>query len=101
MDVKHFFSNGLYCKETKFLAGEWGEKHTHDFDHLSVLCCGKVELQIDGVSTYLEGPQVLTITAEKVHRVIAITDVTWLCCHATECTDPEEVDNVLIEVARA
>lgn len=97
MDIVHHFGGGMYIKETKFKAGEWGEKHTHSFEHLSILASGKVQLTIDNVSVELVGPQILTVQADKVHQVLALTDVVWLCCHSTDCTDPDEIDTVLIE----
>lgn len=97
MDVAHHFGGGMYIKETRFKAGEWGEKHTHSFEHLSILASGKVQLTIDNVSVELVGPQILTVQADKVHQVLALTDVVWLCCHSTDCTDPDEIDTVLIE----
>ena len=96
MKINHIFSSGVYIKETHFLAGESGEKHTHEYNHLSILASGKVELVIDGVSVFKTAPEVITITAGRSHRVIALTDATWLCCHATDCTDPDLVDGVLI-----
>lgn len=96
MDIKHHFGGGIYIKETRFKAGEWGEKHTHSFDHLSILVAGKVQLTIDNVGVEIEGPKILTVKADKVHQVLALTDATWLCCHATECTDPEKIDHELI-----
>jgi hypothetical protein len=38
----------------------------------------------------------LTIEADKHHGVKSLTDVVWYCIHATECTDLDEVDEVLI-----
>lgn len=96
--ILHHFASGICIKETKFKAGEWGEKHAHNYDHLSVLASGKVELTIDNVSVgVLESPYILTVKADKVHQVKALTDATWLCCHATDCTDPSQIDQVLIE----
>lgn len=100
LNITHHFGGGVYIKETRFNEGEMGEKHTHSFDHLSYLVCGKVKLMVDGVSIYLEGPKALTIKADKVHQVYCLTDTTWLCIHATDCTDPEEIDTVLIEADR-
>lgn len=101
MIITHYFGGGVYVKETIFLAGEWGEKHVHDFDHLSTLVAGRVELKVDGVGIVIEGPKVLTIKAGKVHQVIALTDVVWHCTHKTDCVDPEEIDEVLIETLHA
>lgn len=97
MDITHHFGGGMYIKETHFKAGDWGEKHTHSFDHLSVLASGRVQLTVDNVSVEIEGPKILTVQAGKVHQVLALTDATWLCCHATDCTDPNQIDNKLIE----
>jgi enolase len=39
----------------------------------------------------------LTIAAGKHHGVKSLTDVVWYCVHATDCTDEDEIDEVLIE----
>lgn len=95
MKITHHFGGGVYVKETCFLAGESGEKHVHDYDHLSTLVSGCVELVVDGVSILKKAPEVITIQAGKSHQVIALTDTVWHCTHATDCTDPEKVDAVL------
>jgi hypothetical protein len=38
----------------------------------------------------------LTIEAGKHHGVKSLTDVIWYCIHATDCTDENEVDDVII-----
>jgi quercetin dioxygenase-like cupin family protein len=52
---------------------------------------------IDGDREKHIGPTALIIPAGKVHRIDAITDSVWFCVHATEETDPEKVDQVLIK----
>ncbi|MEB0058804.1 hypothetical protein [Variovorax sp. LG9.2] len=44
----------------------------------------------------LTGPAGITIKANTHHGVRALTDVVWYCIHATECTDANAVDEVLI-----
>ena len=34
--------------------------------------------------------------AGKHHGVKSLTDVVWYCIHATDCTDEDEIDEVLI-----
>lgn len=97
MKIIHHFSSGVYVKETYFDAGESGEKHIHDFDHLSTLVAGMVRLQVDNEIRVLTGPKVLTIKAGKSHKVTAITPAIWHCTHATDCTDPEEVDAAILK----
>ncbi len=38
----------------------------------------------------------LTIAAGKAHKVTALTDVRWLCVHATSETDPAAVDAAIL-----
>lgn len=83
-------------KETEIPAGTSLAQHAHDHDHLSYLARGRVLLTVDGLSRELAGPVGLTIEAGKVHEVHALTDAVWLCIWATECTDPERVDEALL-----
>jgi len=100
MNITHYFSSGTYCKETRMEAGEWGDKHVHDHDHLSVLCDGIARLTVDGETRTIQGPAVLTIEATRVHRVLAVTALTWLCIHATDETDPDKIDSALVHEER-
>lgn len=96
LNTHHHFGGGVYAKETRISAGLILVQHKHDYDHLSVLASGTVEMLVDGVRSKVTGPACLTIEAGKHHGVKALTDVVWYCIHATDCTDPGEVDEVLI-----
>lgn len=95
--IEHHFGGGVYAKETRIPAGYLLGKHTHAFDHLSILASGSVELMVDGEVSVVHAPACLTIKANKEHQVRSITDVVWYCVHATDCTDVDKVDKVLIE----
>jgi mannose-6-phosphate isomerase-like protein (cupin superfamily) len=95
--IAHHFGGGVYAKETHIPAGGLAVQHKHAFDHLSVLASGTVELTVDGETSTVQAPACLTIAAHKEHQVRAMTDVVWYCVHATNCTDPDVVDDVLIE----
>lgn len=97
--IAHHFGGGVYAKETRIPAGHWLVQHAHKFDHLSILAEGSVELIIDGESQIINAPACLTIKANKHHGVRSITDVAWYCIHATDCTDEDEIDEVLIAPA--
>lgn len=94
--IAHHFGGGVYAKETKVPAGMVLVQHKHNHDHLSVLAAGRVEVVVDGVRTEREGPACILIKAGKYHGVKALTDVSWFCIHATDCTDESEVDKVFI-----
>jgi quercetin dioxygenase-like cupin family protein len=94
--INHHFGAGVYAKETRIPAGSILIQHKHKYDHLSVLASGSVELIVDDVKSIVHAPACLTIQANKHHGVKSLTDVVWYCIHATECTEIDEIDDVLI-----
>jgi len=94
--INHHFSAGVYAKETLIPAGQVLVQHKHKFNHLSILASGSIELMVDGERNIIHAPACLTIEADKHHGVKSLTDVVWYCIHATECTDIDEIDEVLI-----
>lgn len=96
LNITHHFGGGVYAKETAVPAGCILVQHKHEHDHLSVLASGTVELLVDGVRSEITGPACVTIRAGKHHGIRALTNVVWYCIHATDCTDPEQVDEVLV-----
>ena len=88
--IKHHFSaGGVYAREQTLSAGEEVQKHAHDYDHLSYLGAGRASVEIDGELSVIDGPCMLEVKAGKVHRIQAITDITWLCIHSEGIADPE------------
>jgi len=94
--IAHHFGAGVYAKEALIPAGCILVQHKHKHDHLSILASGSVELVVDGMKSVIHAPACLTITANKHHGVKSITDVVWYCIHATDCTDTDEIDEILI-----
>ena len=94
--INHHFSAGVYAKETLIPAGHVLVQHKHKFDHLTILASGSIELMVDGEKRIVHAPACLTIEANKHHGVKSLTDVVWYCIHATDCTDTDEIDEVLI-----
>jgi quercetin dioxygenase-like cupin family protein len=92
----HHFGGGVYAKETRIPAGVALEQHVHPFDHLSILASGRAKIVAGEEFMLRDGPAVLLIRKGIKHKVHAITDITWLCVHATEETDPEKIDHVLV-----
>ena len=96
--IFHHFSDGLYAKEMRFNAGEAILKHTHEFNHLSILAAGKVVVMKGQEMEIIEAPACIEIKAGLTHGVKAITDCVWFCIHATDEKDSSKVDDVLIGV---
>jgi quercetin dioxygenase-like cupin family protein len=89
MILHHFSAGGVYAREQTLQAGDEVEKHAHDYDHLSYLASGSASVEIDGDLQVLNGPYMLEVKAGKVHRIHALTDLTWLCIHAESVADAE------------
>lgn len=96
LGVTHHFGGGVYAKETSVPAGFVLVQHKHAHDHLSILAAGTVELLVDGARSELTGPACVTIRAGKHHGIKALTDVSWFCIHATDCTYSDQVNELLI-----
>jgi quercetin dioxygenase-like cupin family protein len=95
--VRHNFAGGTYAKRVDMAAGCKIKKHQHSYDHLSILARGSIELTAGGKTTWHSAPDELMIKAGIDHEIKAMSDCTWYCIHATEETDPDSVDRVLIE----
>ena len=71
-------------------------KHTHTFNHLSILAHGKVAVLRGTEIDIVSAPACIEIKAGENHGVKAITNVVWFCIHATDEKDASKVDEVLI-----
>lgn len=97
LHISHFFSGREYAKQMTLPAGHYAETHAHTYDHLSILASGVVTVELDGVNETFTGPTCIVIRAGQKHRITAHSDSVWFCVHATDETDPETVDSILIK----
>jgi quercetin dioxygenase-like cupin family protein len=95
-EVFHHFGGGVYVKETHIPAGCVAVQHKHVYDHLSVLVSGRAKVSVENQFAEIEAPRVLTILANKYHKVEAVTDCVWLCVHATGEVEPAKADASVI-----
>jgi quercetin dioxygenase-like cupin family protein len=92
--ITHHFGGGVYAKETSIPAGVELTQHRHQFDHLSVLAAGEVDLAVEGEVRRLAGPVCVLVKAGQVHKVTAITPAVWYCVHASDSEDGQRPDGV-------
>jgi quercetin dioxygenase-like cupin family protein len=95
-NIKHHFSSGVYAKQATIPAGAFVVQHKHEHDHMSILASGHVLVLVEDEATEYVAPACITIAAGKNHCVKAFTDSVWFCIHATDETDENKVDQVLI-----
>lgn len=91
--VKLIEGGGVYVVETKAPRGAELQSHRHSHDHVSVLVHGAARLTINGQVEYLQGYHSLVIPAGVDHRVVAITDITWLCVWKADQAPRAEMDD--------
>jgi len=97
LGIIHNFSDGLYAKQMHVPKGFIVGTHEHKYSHLSILAKGKVIVRTDDSEKVVEAPACLEIVANKLHSIEALEDAVWFCIHATNETDVDKVDQVLIK----
>ena len=96
--IVHHFGADVYIREMLFPKGYRVQKHTHDYDHFSMLASGVVTVLADGVMTSYQAPALIKIEKGVSHEVLAITDTIWYCIHGTIGMDTvNDLDSVHIE----
>lgn len=96
LGTQHHFSSGVYAKQMMLPKGYFAVSHAHNYDHLSILSTGEVIVKTDSKETHYTAPACITIEKGVHHSITALQDAVWFCIHATEETDPNKVDEVLI-----
>ena len=96
LGTQHHFSSGVYAKQMMLPKGYFALSHAHSYDHLSILASGKVIVKTDKGEQVFTAPACLTIEKGLNHSITALEDAHWFCIHATEETNPDKVDEVLI-----
>ena len=78
-NVPNLFSRMMHFEK----AGDTEQGHTHQFDHLTLLATGKLQITVDGVVSEFTAPHMIYIRADKNHELVALVDETVAyCIHA-------------------
>jgi len=95
--ISHHFSDGVYAKQMFLAKGHVALTHSHHYDHLSILASGEVDIALNGVKTRYKAPACIDVKAEFHHEITALEDSVFYCVHATNETDINKIDEVLIK----
>ena len=96
LGIVHYFSDGLYARQITLPKDHFAVTHAHEYDHFTILASGRVTVEIDGNFEEFAAPACINISAGNHHRFVAIEDAVWFCVHATDETDVDKLDEVLI-----
>ena len=73
--------SNVCVKQMHFVkAGDFMTGHAHTYDHTTLLASGSVLVTVEGVSKEFKAPQILVITKNKVHDLVALEDDTVCYC---------------------
>jgi hypothetical protein len=82
--VANLFSRMMHFKNV----GDMEHGHTHQFDHLTLLASGKLQVTVDGHVSEFEAPHMIYIKKDKMHELVALeSNTVAYCIHAIRIGD--------------
>jgi hypothetical protein len=89
-----FFGNIWVRQNVIGKSGDFVEGHKHEFDHVSLLTSGSVEVEVEGYGPKkFVAPTFIVIKKEYMHKFTALEDDTvWYCVFALRDLDGEVTD---------
>jgi len=88
--VANLFSRMMHFRD----AGDVEHGHTHQFDHLTLLASGRLQVTVDGHVSEFESPHMIYIKKDKMHELVALEPNTVAyCIHAIRIG--EDVDDIV------
>jgi quercetin dioxygenase-like cupin family protein len=84
--------SNLWVRMMHFVkAGDRNEGHLHNFDHITLLSKGSVEVDVEGNKTVFKAPHIIYIAKGKRHFLTALEDDTVASClHALRSGEREQ-----------
>ena len=94
--IRHYFAPGVYAREMWMPAGYLITGKIHLTEHLNMLSQGKVSVSNKGESITMEAPYTFVSPVGTKRAIYAHEDSTWTTIHATDLTDPQEIEDEII-----
>jgi quercetin dioxygenase-like cupin family protein len=91
-----YFGNIWVRQNVLEKSGETHGGHKHKFDHITLLCRGRMSVEVDGCpSKEFKAPTFIVIRKEHNHKITALEDGTlYYCVFALRDIDGEVVDAI-------
>jgi len=90
--LEHDFADGIYMRTIYSPAGTMVVGLQHRFSHFCYIESGHVSVLTDDGPKELKGPCIFKSPAGSRRVVYHHTDVVWRTFHATNSTDPDEIE---------
>lgn len=73
--------NNVWTRQMHFVkSGDHETQHSHQFDHVTLLAKGSMEIVTNGETTIFKAPHMIFIAKEAVHSLTALEDDTLAYC---------------------
>jgi hypothetical protein len=96
LSVKHYFSPGIYARELFIPAGTLLTGKVHKFEHLNIMSQGDMSVLTENGIKRVQAPFTIVSPAGTKRIAFAHADSVWTTIHATEETDLDKIENLLI-----
>jgi len=95
--TRHYFSQGLYCREMAVPARTVLVGAMHKQDHMCLVLKGKCKIVSEELTEIVEAPFMYASKAGAKRAIYAYSDLVWVTAHATEETNIETLEQTLVE----
>jgi hypothetical protein len=96
--TKHFWADGMYCRELYRPADTTIVGKVHKKEHLFIVASGTLLITNgDEATREVTGPAVFVCQPGTKRATYAVTDVTAITVHRCEFKDMQDIDNDLVE----
>ena len=95
--VRHYYAEGLYCRELLIPAGVKLIGKTHKKEHLCMITKGLVQVISNEAVLEIEAPYIYKSTPGVKRVILAITNTIWTTVHHTNLTDLNEIEKELVD----
>jgi len=94
--ITHYFAPGVYAREMWMPAGCLITGKIHLTEHICILSQGRVTVASGGDSATYTAPCTIISKVGAKRAIYAHEESTWTNIHATDLTDPEEIEDKII-----
>lgn len=95
LHVEHHLCDGVYTRALHIPAGVGLVGRVHLCEQTNVVAKGRIRVTTDDDVQVLEAGQVVISKAGTKRSGVALEDTVWLTIHATDLTDPEEIERTV------
>lgn len=97
LETKHYFADGMYCRELFRPAGTVIVGKVHKKEHFYIVLSGDVSISGDGYGERIKAPRIIVSKPGTKRAVFAHVDSVCLTIHRTASHDLKEIERELLE----